>query len=71
MGHSVTKTRIHSGHWEGVITASRPEDKAPEIEVTHLDRALGGVKVAADAPGRWNLRIPIPAEVRLDGGSTS
>ncbi len=67
MGYSVTKTRIHSGHWEGVITASRPEDKAPEIEVTHLDTALDGVNIAADGPSRWNLRIRIPSEVLADG----
>ncbi|MGB5557020.1 MAG: hypothetical protein WBN04_03305 [Paracoccaceae bacterium] len=65
---TVTKTRIHAGIWEGVITADDPGSAAPQIDVTHLDKPVPSFAVTKDRDkGNWNLRIAIPPELLADG----
>ena len=65
---TVAKTRIHAGVWEGVVTAPDASDAEPEIEVTHLERAVTSTALARDGKAdRWTLRIAIPPELLADG----
>lgn len=67
----LTKTVMRQGVWQGVLTARAGEGNPPEIAVTHLGNPVAGVSVTAqDAPGRWALRVPIPAEAVADGVQT-
>jgi len=67
----MTKTRIRAGVWEGVLTAA-PEGPTPRLEVLHLGTPVDGVTVTADpaAPGRYQVEVPIPAELLHDGVQT-
>lgn len=65
----LTKTRIRSGVWEGVL--SGPSDP-PKLEVTLLGQPIEGVTIAS-IPGRagdWAVRVPIPAEALSEGVQT-
>lgn len=64
----LTKTRIHSGVWEGVLRMPAP-DRQPDIEVSHAGQPLRSVDLAEvkDAPGQWVLRIAIPPDLLSDG----
>lgn len=66
MDVKLTKTRIHAGVWEGVLTGA---GDAPRIEALHLDRALPGLSLTAlpDTPGQYALRLPIPMDALNDG----
>jgi len=65
--YSLTRTRLHAGRWEGVLTG--PEDE-PELAVTLHDRRLDGVALVAQGPGRWTLTIDIPADCLSEGVQT-
>lgn len=69
MDTTLTKTRIRAGVWEGVLSGSPTQ---PELEVLHLEQALGGVTTAAvpDREGDWLVRVPIPVEVLSEGVQT-
>jgi hypothetical protein len=60
--------RISGGVWEAVVTAA----EAPEIEALHGGRLVEGVEVqpVPAQPGRFALRVPIPAWVLNDGLQT-
>jgi hypothetical protein len=62
-------TRIAAGIWEGVLSGQKD---APQLEVLHLEKHLGGVEVTeiAGQPGHWAVRIQIPSEVLSDGVQT-
>lgn len=64
----LTKVRIRGGVWEGVLSGA-PEGAAPRLEVLHLEAPVEGVSVTADAsaPGRFQVAVPIPAELLSDG----
>jgi len=65
---TVTKTRIHAGIWEGVITSPDSGGPDPVIDVTHLERPVPGFAISkGDAENQWNLRIAIPPELLADG----
>lgn len=66
---TVTKTRIFSGIWEGVVAATGKTDASPEIEVMHLDQPIHSISIGLDAANRgiWQLRIAIPPERLSDG----
>ncbi|MBR9652397.1 hypothetical protein [Thalassovita aquimarina] len=65
---TLTKTRLFEGVWEGVLSSGAKSRTPPQIEVTHLEKKLQGVElVEGDAPGRWLLRVPIPAALLSDG----
>lgn len=66
----LTKTRIASGIWEGLL--STIPDTEPQILVTHLEKELIGIELAEvqGERGLWRLRVPIPADVLSDGVQT-
>lgn len=68
---TLTKTRIQAGVWEGVLIVTG-EQAQPQLDVTHQTQALEGVEVVEDpgSPGRFSVRVPIPAEVLYDGVQT-
>ncbi|MFD2175543.1 hypothetical protein [Rhodobacter lacus] len=59
-------SRIRAGQWEGIWTGS----EAPDFEVLHLEQPLEGLSVDLLEPGKWKLRLPIPAELLSDGVQT-
>jgi hypothetical protein len=63
---TLSKTRIHAGIWEGVLTGGA---SVPGLEVTHLDRPVAGVRITAHEGGH-TVRVPIPAELLSDGVQT-
>lgn len=66
----LTKTRIEAGTWEGVLTA---EGRVPPaLRVMHGDKAIDAISVtdAGDGPGRWTVRVAIPASSLSDGVQT-
>lgn len=69
---TLTKTRLKEGVWHGVLTVEGEGNSQPQIEVTHLERPLAGVEVKEDpdSPGRFAVRVPIPAELLSDGVQT-
>lgn len=65
----VTKTRLQSGIWEGLVTGSG--DTPPVLSVTHLENPLPDVSLTdAREAGGWLLQIPVPVEAITDGVQT-
>ncbi|MGV6811523.1 MAG: hypothetical protein ACWA47_04695 [Brevirhabdus sp.] len=69
---TVTKTRVQEGVWEGVVSVLEGGAPVPDIEVTHLEKALDGVELKdfADGTGNWLLRFPVPASILAEGVQT-
>ena len=67
----LTKTRIRSGMWEGVLSGAGA-GVTPVLEVILLERAVPGISVVAvpDRPGDWAVRVPVPSEVLNEGVQT-
>ena len=67
----LTKTRMQSGVWEGVLKTSAGTAK-PEVEVIHLDQTLPSVSLTQDTsqPGAFVLRVPVPSDLLADGVQT-
>lgn len=59
----LTAKGLRAGVWEGELSGGAG---VPVLEVRHGDRALA-VDVVASAPGRFTVRVPIPAEALSDG----
>ena len=59
---------ISGGVWEALVTATEP----PVIEALHGGRVVEGVQVrpVPGQPGRFALRVPIPAWVLNEGLQT-
>ncbi|SFD65069.1 hypothetical protein [Roseivivax sediminis] len=69
--YTVTKTRFTEGVWEGLVAAKEADAAPPEIAVTHPERSLGAVSLSdTGTPGRWVLRVPVPADLIGDGVQT-
>ena len=65
---TLTKTRLTDGVWEGVLTLRREFDAPPMLEARYNDAPLEGLEVRpAEAPGRFVLRLPLPAAALSDG----
>jgi hypothetical protein len=65
---SLTKTKIQSGVWQGVVTGGESQ---PKISVTHLGQPIDGVSLAEGRDeSTWLLQIPIPADAIADGVQT-
>ena len=62
---ALTKTSLIAGIWQGVLSGQTGAD-APQLRVTHLDQAVDGVEVLAEADS-WTVRVPIPAALIADG----
>ncbi len=58
--------RISGGAWEAVLTSPEP----PHVEALHGGRAVEGVTVAPAGPGRFAVRVPIPAWALNEGLQT-
>lgn len=68
---TLTKTRLFEGTWEGVLSSSGTAAAPPNIEVTHLEQRISGVRVIEKKPDEtWALHIPIPIEAVADGVQT-
>ncbi|MBZ4023661.1 hypothetical protein CKO11_14505 [Rhodobacter sp. TJ_12] len=59
-------SRVRAGHWEGIWAGA----EAPDLQVVHLEKDLPDLSVAQTEPGKWALRLPIPAELLSDGVQT-
>jgi len=67
----LTKTKITEGVWEGVLTQLGANAYDPDVVVTHMNEALGGVEVTKARKKRtWDLRIPIPSHAISEGVQT-
>ncbi|WP_430465877.1 hypothetical protein [Tabrizicola sp.] len=66
---TLTKTRIRSGVWEGVLSGSAD---TPMIDVQHLEKPISGVTVTAvpDRAGEWLVQVPVPVELLSEGVQT-
>ena len=65
---TLTKTRMISGVWEGVLTGVVGTD-APDLKVTHFGNPVPDVSVLQES-GNWFVRIPVPRESVADGMQT-
>lgn len=64
----VTKTKMQSGIWQGIVTGATG---TPKLAVTHLQDEIPGVRLTpTKADGEWFLEIPIPSQVIADGVQT-
>ena len=65
----LTQTRIRAGLWQGVLTGVTAP---PQLEVMHLEVALGGVDVTAvpGKPDHWAVQVPIPLQALSEGVQT-
>jgi len=67
---TLTKTRVQEGIWEGLLTLGDGAAPVPDIEVTHLERALDGVELKDTGDDGWVLRFPIPTAILNEGVQT-
>lgn len=68
---TLTKTRLIEGVWEGVLTRQGAGNDQPQVEATHLERALRGVEVTEKPEENlWVVRVPVPVELIADGVQT-
>jgi hypothetical protein len=65
----LTKTRIHAGTWEGVLTGA---DTPPDITVTHNGQEIEGATLREDPQeeGQFRVAVPIPPELLSEGVQT-
>ncbi len=67
-GVTLTRTRLLAGVWEGILTGAKA---APTLEALHRDRPVEGLSVTETGePGRYAVRLPLPAEVLAEGVET-
>jgi hypothetical protein len=66
----VTGARVHAGEWQAILTCAGAA--TPQVEAFHDGLAVPGVAVAPlpGEPGRYVVRVPIPAEIVSDGLQT-
>ncbi|PYE83694.1 hypothetical protein [Pseudoroseicyclus aestuarii] len=62
---TLVPTRLRDGLWEGLL--SGPPGPAPPIEARLRGQSLPELSLAEEAPGRWRVRLPVPAEAISDG----
>lgn len=68
---SLTKIRLRNGVWEGRITGAADTGARPEIRISHQDQPLSDATCTeGDAPGTWELKIPLPKHVLAEGAQT-
>lgn len=69
---TLTKTRLSSGVWEGILQVTDGRGDAPRIEALHRDVSVSGVAVVPDdaAAGRYRVSVPVPLDVLSDGVHT-
>jgi hypothetical protein len=63
---ALSKTRLHGGVWEGLLTGAAKT--APALTLRHNDRLVDGVTLKEGPDkGTWIVRAAIPAEMIADG----
>lgn len=68
---TLTKLRLTEGVWHGVLTRAGRDNWQPDIEVTHLDSPVEGVRITEDRVEEcWHVDVPIPADRIADGVQT-
>lgn len=68
---TLTRTRLVEGVWEGVLDRPADATGVPQIKVTYQGHEIEGVALDRDPEsGKWQLRVPIPAESISDGIQT-
>ncbi|MEP5762215.1 MAG: hypothetical protein ABJ327_23465 [Litoreibacter sp.] len=67
---ALTKTRIHAGAYEGVLTAKN--DQTPDIALTFLEAEVGELSLTQDPtlPQTWNIKCQFSADLLADGVQT-
>jgi len=69
---ALTRTRIHAGLYEAVVTDSAPNAGEPPVIMLHRSLPLADLSLVPDrqAEGAWVLRVPIPAHLLAEGVET-
>ena len=62
----LTRTGLRDGTWQGILTGD-PDGPAPALILTHLGRRVADADLTADGPGRWTVRVAIPARCLAEG----
>lgn len=67
---TLTKTRLHEGIWEGVLTGG--DGAPPKVQASYRDTPIEDVAVlrAGGATEAWKVKIPVPTELLSDGVHT-
>ena len=67
---TLTKTRLHEGIWEGVLTGG--DGAPPKVQASYRDAPIEDVAVlrAGGATEAWKVKIPVPTELLSDGVHT-
>lgn len=66
---TLTKTRIASGRWEGILSA-KADAPAPVLSLTCDGATVAGLTLAAsESAGTWTVAVPIATEMISDGVS--
>ncbi|WP_298294903.1 hypothetical protein [uncultured Litoreibacter sp.] len=67
---TLTKTRIHAGHYEGVLTAPAGHD--PELGAFLNEQPVGELVLTPDpeAAATWNVVLSLPPDILTDGIQT-
>lgn len=68
----LVSSRLQGGIWHGLAEIRGADSYQPDFEITHLEQPLPGLEVTEDAerPGRFALKLPVPAEILSDGVQT-
>ncbi|WP_227285660.1 MULTISPECIES: hypothetical protein [Paracoccaceae] len=62
---TLTRTRLHGGRYEGVLTAP---DMPPVIEAVHMERVIGTADIGSgDGKNRFHVGFDLPGAVLSDG----
>lgn len=68
----LTRRRIRTGRYEGVLTTRARIKSEPELEIHFLDASIGDVSVTPDPDAKrtWNVRAQIPPHSINEGVQT-
>lgn len=66
---SLTKTRIQAGVYEGLLTQSGTDQGMPQLEMRHLDKSVGQVRLVPKKgkSQSWAVHVSIPSSILTDG----
>ncbi|WP_417674151.1 hypothetical protein [Pseudodonghicola sp.] len=68
---TLTKISMRNRRWEGRLTGAKASGARPDVRVTYLDRPVDGIELReSEAPGSWDLIVPVPEEAVADGVHT-
>ncbi len=69
---TLTRRRIRTGRYEGLLAANGRRAGRPELELRFLDSSLGHVQLTPDPEDarKWEVRATIPAHALNEGVQT-